>query len=273
MAIFDDGESLRSLNTAGFSATPGMSPVNDAPPSFMSGFTEEPAVADINDVDYSGRVVTGFAPAADYLDEIAHAGFPATKTAAYELGKRAFDVIFAAIALVAVAPLFLLIAIAIKLSSPGPIFFRQERVGRDGVLFEMLKFRTMRVADASFTDRAWSANDDPRRTPIGHVLRRTSMDELPQFLNVLRGEMSVVGPRPERPFFVGKFSDEIPHYNLRHTGEVGITGWAQIHGYRGDTCIQTRVKYDLEYLEQWTFALDLKIIWLTIKRVFTSKHE
>jgi exopolysaccharide biosynthesis polyprenyl glycosylphosphotransferase len=274
MPIFNDGERFHPLNISSFAASPGVGPATDPSATFMGGFAEVdnqagPAAA----VDYPPNIVAGFAPAVDYLDEIAYAGFPSTHRAAYSVAKRAFDVAFAALALIGVAPLFAIIAIAIKLSSPGPVFFRQERVGKDGCLFKMLKFRTMRVADESFTDTAWRANDDPRRTPIGHVLRRTSLDELPQFINVIKGDMSVVGPRPERPFFVEKFSGEIPHYNLRHTGAVGITGWAQVHGYRGDTCIQTRVKFDLEYLEQWTLGLDLKIIWLTVKRVFTSDHE
>jgi len=136
-----------------------------------------------------------------------------------------------------------------------------------------LKFRTMRVADKAFTDTAWRANDDPRRTFIGHVLRRTSLDELPQFFNVLLGEMSVVGPRPERPFFVEKFCEEISHYNLRHKGEVGITGLAQVRGFRGDTSIHRRVVCDLEYLEHWSFKLDAEIIWRTIRRMFVSDHE
>src|SRR5438270_925841 len=123
----------------------------------------------------------------------------------------------------------LLIAVAIKVSSRGPVFFKQERVGSGDEVFEILKFRTMRVADKAITDTAWRALDDPRRTAVGSLLRRTSLDELPQFFNVLKGEMSVVGPRPERPFFVEKFSIDIPQYELRHVGEVGITGLAQIH--------------------------------------------
>lgn len=222
----------------------------------------------------TSNAVTGFAPQqTDYLDEIAEAGFPNTETASYIIGKRTFDIVFSAIAIVITAPAMLLIALAIKLSSPGPVFFRQERVGRRGFLFDMLKFRTMRVADKAVTDTAWRALDDPRRTAIGAFLRRTSLDELPQFFNVLKGEMSVVGPRPERPFFVEKFSEEIRHYKLRHNGEVGITGLAQIRGFRGDTCIQSRIACDLEYLETWTLGLDLKIIWGTIKRVFVSDHE
>ena len=209
----------------------------------------------------------------DYLDEIAANGFPSTQSAAYKIVKRAFDVLFAVGAIVLASPLGALVAAAIKVSSAGPVFFTQERIGLNGKIFRMLKFRTMRVADKSITDQAWSAATDPRRTAVGTWLRRTSIDELPQFINVLLGEMSIVGPRPERPYFVREFSSKIAHYNLRHTGQVGITGLAQIHGYRGDTCIETRVRYDLEYLEKWSLFLDLKIIALTIWGGFTSRHE
>lgn len=220
------------------------------------------------------NAVTGFAPPpADYLDGIAEAGFPATRTFAYTVLKRSFDIAFSATAIAITAPVMLLISIAIKLSSPGPVFFRQQRVGRGEMLFDMLKFRTMRVADRVITDTAWRASNDPRRTAVGAFLRRTSLDELPQFFNVLKGEMSVVGPRPERPFFVEKFSEEIPHYRLRHHGQVGITGLAQVRGFRGDTCIESRVTCDLEYLETWTFKCDMKIVWRTVKGIFVSDHE
>lgn len=218
--------------------------------------------------------IMGFAAATvDYVDEIVSTEFPNTQSVAYLVGKRAFDIAFAALAVALAAPLMLLIAIAIKLSSCGPVLFRQERVGRAGLLFEMLKFRTMQVADKAVTDTAWRALDDPRRTLVGAFLRRTSLDELPQFFNVLKGEMSVVGPRPERPFFVEKFSTEIPHYKLRHNGDVGITGLAQIRGYRGDTCIQSRVACDLEYLERWSLRSDMWIIWHTVRSIFRSNHE
>jgi exopolysaccharide biosynthesis polyprenyl glycosylphosphotransferase len=221
----------------------------------------------------AGDPVSVLVPATDYLEDLAAAGFPNVQSIMYSVAKRAFDIVFASLAIIITAPLLLVIAIAIKLSSPGPVFFRQERVGRNGRIFNMLKFRTMRVADKTITDTAWRALDDPRRTGVGALLRRTSLDELPQFFNVLRGEMSVVGPRPERPFFVEKFALEIPHYKMRHGGLVGITGLAQIHGYRGDTCIETRVLYDLQYLENWSLSLDLKIVWRTVKGVFFSAHE
>lgn len=180
------------------------------------------------------------------------------------IAKRVFDIVFAFFVIVSMAPLFVIIAVAIKLSSRGPVVFRQERVGKGGKAFTIFKFRTMRVAERAVTDTRWSGAADPRQTRIGALLRHMNLDELPQFFNVLLGQMSTVGPRPERPYFVDKFAKEIPNYELRHRGEVGITGWAQVHGLRGDTCIKTRLAYDLEYLENRTLQLDLKIIWLTV---------
>jgi len=188
----------------------------------------------------------------------------ATALLSSSITKRAFDIVFAFFVIVSMAPLFLVIAIALKLSSRGPVVFRQERVGKGGKAFTIFKFRTMRVAEKAVTDTRWSGAVDPRKTRIGALLRHTNLDELPQFFNVLFGQMSIVGPRPERPYFVDKFAKEIPNYTLRHRGEVGITGWAQVHGLRGDTCIRTRLAYDLEYLENRTLQLDLKIICLTV---------
>jgi exopolysaccharide biosynthesis polyprenyl glycosylphosphotransferase len=178
--------------------------------------------------------------------------------------KRAFDIVFALVVILFVAPLLLMIAIAVKLSSRGPVLFEQERVGKGGKTFTMLKFRTMRVAHKGITDKLWSGADDPRQTRVGALLRKTNLDELPQFFNVLWGDMSIVGPRPERPYFVDKFAKEFPNYRARHSGEVGITGWAQVQGCRGDTCIKTRLGYDLEYLQNRSLQFDLKIIWLTV---------
>jgi Undecaprenyl-phosphate glucose phosphotransferase len=183
---------------------------------------------------------------------------------AYGLCKRAFDIIFALLAILLSAPLMAVIALGIKLTSPGPIFFRQERVGQNGRVFTMLKFRTMRVASADESDTRWTVENDPRRTAFGAFLRATSLDELPQFFNVLRGDMSVVGPRPERPHFVRQFLRDIDTYNSRHRLKVGITGWAQVNGWRGNTSIKKRVEYDLYYLRNWSFSLDLRIIWLTV---------
>jgi exopolysaccharide biosynthesis polyprenyl glycosylphosphotransferase len=179
---------------------------------------------------------------------------------AYTVLKRSFDLASAVLGLLILSPFFLVIAAMVKLSSPGPIFFFQERVGRHGKLFNMIKFRTMYCSSREESDTIWTTRDDPRVTPIGGFLRKFSLDELPQLLNVIRGEMSIVGPRPERPFFVAKFREKIQRYNMRHCCRVGITGWAQINGLRGDTSIIDRLQYDLYYVRNWSFVLDLRII-------------
>jgi Undecaprenyl-phosphate glucose phosphotransferase len=188
------------------------------------------------------------------------------------LGKRVFDVAFSTGALVLLAPLLLLVAAAIRLSSPGPVLFRQERMGLDGQRFGMVKFRTMPVDAENVSGPVWASEDDPRPTALGRLLRRFSFDELPQFLNVLRGEMSVVGPRPERPVFVEQFRRTVPGYMLRHKVKSGITGWAQVHGLRGNTSLEERIRYDLEYIEHWSIWLDLRIIGLTIGRVLFDRN-
>jgi len=190
----------------------------------------------------------------------------------YALLKRAFDVCFSGVVLMVTSPLLGLIALLIRLTSPGPIFFIQERVGLNGLPFPMYKFRTMRVSDLSDSDTRWTINADPRRTPLGSFLRKTSLDELPQFINVLKGDMSVVGPRPERPHFVQQFLQEVGKYNNRHCLRVGITGWAQVNGWRGDTSIEKRVEYDLYYLQNWSFSFDLRIIVMTIFSALIGKN-
>jgi exopolysaccharide biosynthesis polyprenyl glycosylphosphotransferase len=182
----------------------------------------------------------------------------------YFVLKRGFDIVFSLLAIILLSPALVAITLAIKLSSRGPVLFAQERVGLNGLPFRMYKFRTMRVAVSSESDTRWTTSNDDRRTAVGKLLRGSSLDELPQFLNVLKGEMSVVGPRPERPYFVKKFLDELKHYNSRHRLKVGITGWAQVNGWRGDTCIKNRLDCDLYYLQNWSFWLDLKIVWLTV---------
>ena len=182
----------------------------------------------------------------------------------YVLLKRAFDFCFSAMVLLLTAPLFGLIAAIIRLTSPGPIFFVQERIGLNGRPFGMYKFRTMRTGPKAESDTLWTSADDSRRTIFGSILRKTSLDELPQFINVLNGEMSVVGPRPERPHFVQKFLNEVTRYNNRHSLKVGITGWAQVNGLRGDTSIEKRVEYDLYYLQNWSLIFDLRIIAMTV---------
>jgi len=176
-------------------------------------------------------------------------------------GKRAFDVVFSALGLVVLSPLLLVIALAIRVTSPGPVLFRQERVGMNKKNFTMYKFRSMRVNAEQ--DSAWSTDVDDRRTKLGSILRKTSLDELPQLWNVLIGDMSLVGPRPEIPFYVEQFRETVPLYMMKNQVRPGITGWAQVNGLRGDTSIPERVKYDLWYLENWCFSLDVDILFRT----------
>ena len=186
--------------------------------------------------------------------------------------KRVIDVGAAAAALIVLAVPFAVIAAIVRLTSPGPVFYRQERMGLDRRPFFVLKFRSMHDDAERDTGPVWTRDNDPRRTPVGRVLRRFSLDELPQLWNVLRGEMSLVGPRPERPFFVERFRDDVPQYMLRHKVKSGLTGWAQVHGWRGDTSIEKRIEHDLYYIENWSVALDFKILWLTVVRVLFHRH-
>jgi exopolysaccharide biosynthesis polyprenyl glycosylphosphotransferase len=190
----------------------------------------------------------------------------------YSILKRSFDLAFSTVLVILTAPLMLLIAVAIRLTSPGPILFAQDRVGLNGRLFRLYKFRTMRAGNPEENDTRWTTGNDPRRTRLGAFLRASSLDELPQFFNVLRGEMSVVGPRPERPYFVKKFQHEVAQYNTRHYLKVGITGWAQVNGWRGDTSIAKRVECDLHYLRNWSLWFDIRIICATLWRGFFSKN-
>jgi Undecaprenyl-phosphate glucose phosphotransferase len=180
--------------------------------------------------------------------------------------KRSIDVLLSGLALAALAGPFGLIAALVKLTSPGPVFYRQQRMGLDGKGFTVFKFRSMYMGAEDTTGPIWARDDDPRATPIGRWLRRLDLDELPQFWNVLKGDMSIVGPRPERPFFVEQFKHRIPQYMLRHKVKAGITGWAQVNGWRGNTSLEKRIEYDLYYIEHWSVALDLKIMWLTLVR-------
>ncbi|MAR89412.1 MAG: undecaprenyl-phosphate glucose phosphotransferase [Pseudomonadales bacterium] len=182
------------------------------------------------------------------------------------------DKLLAALILLAISPLLLLIAIAVKLTSRGPIFYRQERLTWYGKSFYMYKFRSMPVDAETKTGAVWAKAGERRATPFGRFLRRTSLDELPQFWNVLKGDMSIVGPRPERPMFVEKFKDEIPGYMQKHKVKAGITGWAQVHGWRGDTDLAKRIEHDLHYIENWSLWLDIKIIFLTIFKGFINKN-
>ena len=185
--------------------------------------------------------------------------------------KRGFDFAFAALGLIVLSPLLLALALWVKLDSAGPVLYVQERVGMNGKRFRMLKFRTMRT-DAESAGVQWSRAQDPRRTRAGAILRRLSLDELPQLWNVLVGHMSLVGPRPEQPLFVDRFRASIPRYMLRHHVKSGITGWAQVNGLRGDTPLEQRIEYDLYYIEHWSMAFDLKILFLTFARVFRDAN-
>jgi len=186
--------------------------------------------------------------------------------------KRVIDVAIATVSLAGLSVPFAIIAALIKGTSPGPVFYRQERMGLDGRPFSVFKFRSMLEDAERDTGPVWTRKDDPRRTPVGRVLRRFSLDELPQLWNVLRGDMSLVGPRPERPFFVEQFKQHVPQYMLRHKVKSGMTGWAQVHGWRGDTSIEKRIEYDLYYIENWSVGLDFKILWLTVIRGFFHRH-
>jgi Undecaprenyl-phosphate glucose phosphotransferase len=180
--------------------------------------------------------------------------------------KRTIDIGLSSLALAALAVPFGIIAAIIKWTSSGPVFYHQERMGLDGKAFTVYKFRSMYVDAEEVSGPVWARDDDPRATPVGRWLRHFDLDELPQFWNVLRGDMSIVGPRPERPFFVDQFKHRIPQYMLRHKVKAGITGWAQVNGWRGNTSLEKRIEYDLYYIENWSVTLDLKIMWLTVVR-------
>ena len=191
---------------------------------------------------------------------------------ARHLVKRVADVAFSLLALVLLAPLLAVIALAVKLSSPGPVLYRQRRMSLNGQTFDILKFRSMPVDAEADSGPVWSRQGEHRATPVGGFLRRTSLDELPQFWNVLRGDMSVVGPRPERPALIEGFRDQIPGYMLRHKTKAGITGWAQVHGWRGDTSLHKRIEYDLYYIQHWSLWMDVKIVFLTVWRGFVHPN-
>ena len=174
------------------------------------------------------------------------------------------DYIFSILAIIITSPIMIVTAIAIKLTSKGPIIFKQERIGYHGAPFMMYKFRSMKVQDPNEEKSEWTVKDDPRKTRVGNFIRKTSIDELPQFFNVLKGDMSIVGPRPERPYFVNQFKESIPKYMVKHQVKPGLTGWAQIHGCRGDTSINKRIEYDIEYVENWHMGLDLGIMIKTV---------
>ncbi|RDY23263.1 undecaprenyl-phosphate glucose phosphotransferase [Romboutsia maritimum] len=218
-----------------------------------------------------------YVPAKPYMDDLN--GLPIIDTRHVPLenfvsniSKRLLDIVFSLFAIIITSPIMILSVIMIKLTSPGHIIYKQERVGYGRKNFYMYKFRSMKIQTEQEEKIQWTTQNDPRKTKWGAFMRKTSIDELPQFFNVLKGDMSIVGPRPERPFFVDKFKDEIPRYMIKHQVRPGITGWAQINGYRGDTSIEKRIECDLEYIENWTFLFDIKIIFLTVFKGFVNKN-
>ena len=186
--------------------------------------------------------------------------------------KRCVDIVGSILCIILFSPVMLATAIAVKTTSKGPLIFKQERVGLHNTPFKMYKFRTMYVQTEEEERKGWTQKNDPRITKVGRFLRKTSLDEFPQLFNVLKGDMSLVGPRPERPQYVEKFREEIPRYMIKHQVRPGMTGWAQVNGYRGDTSIRKRIEHDLYYIENWTLGLDVKILFLTIFKGFINKN-
>ena len=188
------------------------------------------------------------------------------------LVKRCMDIAGSVFAIILASPLMLVMCVLVKLTSPGPLIFKQERVGMHNKTFRMYKFRSMEIQPEEEEKKSWTVKGDPRVTRVGRFMRKTSIDELPQLFNILKGDMSLVGPRPERPFFVEKFREEIPRYMVKHQVRPGLTGWAQVNGYRGNTSIRKRIEYDLYYIENWSIGLDIKILFLTIFKGFINKN-
>uniref|UniRef100_UPI004055FE0D undecaprenyl-phosphate glucose phosphotransferase n=1 Tax=Acetatifactor sp. TaxID=1872090 RepID=UPI004055FE0D len=188
------------------------------------------------------------------------------------VAKRIVDIAGSLLGIILTSPVMLVAAVLVKCSSPGPIIFKQERVGLHNKPFYMYKFRSMELQNAKEEKKAWTVKNDPRVTGIGKILRKTSLDELPQLFNILKGDMSLVGPRPERPLFVEKFKEEIPRYMVKHQVRPGLTGWAQVNGLRGDTSIRKRIEYDIYYIENWTMGFDIKIIFMTFFTGFVNKN-
>jgi exopolysaccharide biosynthesis polyprenyl glycosylphosphotransferase len=249
------------------------------PPSSYPNFSI--AIERLEDLGKPIRAVFDLGPRLSFGSKLFQAGrlqmmnlaISPVESFAYTVVKRAFDLLAATLGLIFLSPVFLAIAALVKLSSPGPVLFRQERIGRHGNSFTLLKFRTMHCSSKTESDILWTTRNDPRCTVIGAALRRFSLDELPQLLNVIRGEMSLVGPRPERPYYVAKFGEDIEKYNMRHRCHVGMTGWAQVNGLRGDTSISDRLQCDLYYMRNWSFGLDLQIIFRTAFVALTGTNE
>lgn len=218
-----------------------------------------------------------YLPAKPYVEEIG--GMPLINMRYIPLDnilnrfiKRTIDVVGSLVAIILFSPIMLVVSILIKTTSKGPLIFKQERIGLNRKPFTMYKFRSMKVQDPNEEKKDWTVKDDPRKTKIGTFIRKTSIDELPQFFNVLKGDMSLIGPRPERPYYVEKFKDEIPKYMVKHQVRPGITGWAQVNGWRGDTSIEKRIECDIYYIENWSLTLDIKIIFLTFFKGFVNSN-
>lgn len=218
-----------------------------------------------------------YIPARPYVEEID--GLPVINTRYIPLDnllnkliKRIFDVVVSMLCIVLFLPIILITTVIIKLTSPGPVIFYQDRIGLNNKKFVMYKFRSMHVQKEDEEKVCWTTENDPRKTKFGNFIRKTSIDELPQLFNVLKGDMSLVGPRPERPYFVGKFKEEIPKYMVKHQVRPGISGWAQVNGLRGDTSISKRIEYDIYYIENWRISFDIKILWLTLFKGFMNKN-
>ena len=186
--------------------------------------------------------------------------------------KRLLDILLSGLALIVLSPVLLVVAVLVRVKLGSPVLFCQMRPGKGEKIFKMYKFRSMEQQKPSEEQKAWTVKNDPRVTNVGKIMRRTSLDELPQLFNILKGDMSLVGPRPERPLFVDKFKEEIPRYMVKHQVRPGLTGWAQVNGYRGDTSIRKRIEYDLYYIENWTVWLDVKIIFMTFFTGFINKN-
>ncbi|NBX93234.1 MAG: undecaprenyl-phosphate glucose phosphotransferase [Proteobacteria bacterium] len=239
----------------------------------------EPLLRQLSNELASVKVIPDFGKYSTFTYQAGHDfGIPLLQFNTSPLGgtdkalKRFLDILGSLGFLVLCSPLYLFIGVLVKLSSKGPVFYSQERMGADGKLFLMYKFRTMQTDAEESTGAVWAVENDTRVTYLGRFLRRTSLDEIPQFFNVLRGDMSLVGPRPERPFFVEQFRESVPKYMLRHQMRSGITGWAQINGWRGNTSIEERINHDLFYIRNWSLLLDIKILLLTFFKGFVNRN-
>jgi exopolysaccharide biosynthesis polyprenyl glycosylphosphotransferase len=263
--------------TASAQEAPAVHAAAIAPPSAPRLWHTESSLPTTTRTATAARLPTDVSAPERLVEEIAAVSVSARRAngsarrSAYAI-KRLLDVGISLTALIALAPLMVVLGLLVKLESRGPALLMQRRVGKDGHVFALLKFRTMRVDAEACTGPVFATPNDPRCTRIGRFMRRHSLDELPQLINVLRGEMSIVGPRPERPYFVAQFEHGLPHYQERHREHVGITGWAQVHGLRGDTSIEERLAYDLYYVEHWSLGLDLEIMVRTIAEMLTGRN-